>query len=231
MIGIGGAVQANFEEIEESLEDQTKAIKGAALISVVVGGVMIFVSLFGILSIILKNYKMVTAFAVMLSICLILEIAACCLAFALRGKIIEYLHHEVVKVVQTYSMEEDHVFDDIQQKFQCCAWNSTLDYEFAPLQEEAALIIEEIVPDVDQRRIPVVPDSCCLDIVEYCGMSLKHPVYDIGCVEVVSAKLKKAVFIVAMIVLGVMLVQLVTIIFACYTRRAFKMRAAKVGGA
>jgi len=229
LIGVGGAIQKNFKEVDESLEDQTKAIKGAALISVVVGAIMIFISLFGCFAIYKKNYQMVTAFAVLLGIMFILEVSACATAFALKEKIKAYLHHEVVKVVQKYDMEKKgHVFNDIQQNFQCCAWNSTEDYRFSPYQEQAQQMIKELNIPEDEIRDPAVPDSCCLDEVEYCGLSLVHPVYDVGCVDVISAKIRKAVQIVALIGVGVMLIQLLTIIFACYTRRTLKIRG-KVG--
>lgn len=229
LIGIGGAIQKNMKEVEETLGDQTKAISGTALISVIVGAVMILISLFGCFAIYKRNYKMVTAFAALLIIMFILEIAACATAFALKEKIKEYLHHEVVKVVQRYDMEmKGHIFNDIQQKFQCCAWNSTEDYRFSPYQEQAQQMIKELAIPEEEIRDPAVPDSCCLDEVEYCGLSLVHPVYDVGCVEIISAKVKSVVQVVALIGVGVMLVQLVTIIFACYTRRTLKIRG-KVG--
>jgi len=226
LVGVGGAIQKNFSQLDESLADHTKAIKSVALLTVIVGLFMAFISLFGMFAVVKKNYVLVLTFAVMLGLMFVLEISACATAFALRENIKKYLHKEVVKIVQNFDMnKQGHVFNKIQQNFECCGWYGHEDYNNTAFEEQALAMI--LIKEVESPRIEPVPDSCCLNWEYHCGLELGNPVFDVGCVEIVTKKVKGVFMVMALIGVGVMLVQLVTIIFASFTARVLKIRYKK----
>ncbi|XP_052756163.1 CD63 antigen-like [Galleria mellonella] len=151
IISVGTTIYAIYHDVSFFLDDH---FFSPAMFVIVIGIIMLFVSLFGCIGALKESTCLVNIFAVILSIVLILELAAAIAAYSLRAQISEMLHDKLTLTMPFYynNIEVQDSFDFIQSRMNCCGVNSYLDWgEVEPPTGVSGISIDNIT----------VPNSCC----------------------------------------------------------------------
>lgn len=183
---------------------------GAPILITAVGVLIFLVAFFGCCGAWKENYCMVTAFATLLCLIIIMEIASVVLGYLYRGKVTEVVSASLAEMISNYNTSKPEfraAVDKLQMKLRCCGINSTSDWR-------------SFSSDGDS-----VPDSCCIKMEKDCGqnnMSNSTVVYQTGC-QVAFIKLLKnnlMWIIVASIVIAIL--QILGVCFACMLMREIR---------
>ncbi|XP_059060694.1 CD63 antigen-like [Achroia grisella] len=151
IISVGTTIYAIYHDVAFFLYDN---FFSPAMLVIVIGIIMLFVSLFGCIGALKESTCMVNIFAVFLSIVLILELAAAIAAYSLRSQIGDMLDDKLTLSIPYY-YESDEVqdsFDFIQSRLNCCGVDSYLDWG----DVESPAGVSGI--KIDNMT---VPNSCC----------------------------------------------------------------------
>lgn len=220
LIGVGAAVEIMYREV---VSISSNAISVAPILLVIIGVLMLLIAFFGCCGAYKESYCMITCFSVLLTFIFILELAAVLSAYILRSNVEDYLSTSFTKIVTEYDNEKSNPFDAVQQNFKCCGSNGSSDYENSlTFQNQTEVLIKSHHIDSNATRKIPVPDSCCVDEKELCGLYKSNPVYNDGCVSKIESSVKKEVLIVGGVGLAVIFVQLTGIGFACLLMRSIK---------
>lgn len=154
IISVGTTIYAIYYDVSFFLNDN---FFSPATFVIVIGGIMLFVSLFGCIGALKESTLLVNIFAVTLSVVFILEIAAAITAYTLRGQVTEMLDEKLRDTMPYYyhDTEVQDAFDFIQSRLNCCGVDSYLDWH-------------DVVPPTGVPGISVanitVPNSCCAEV-------------------------------------------------------------------
>ncbi|KAM3961787.1 CD63 antigen [Aphomia sociella] len=151
IISIGTTIYAIYHDVSFFLEDN---FLSPAMFVIVIGIMMLFVSLFGCIGAMKESTCLVNIFAVILSIVLVLELAAAIAAYSLRSQISYMLNDKLTLTMPYYydNIEVQESFDYIQSRMNCCGVNTYLDWgEVDPPAGITGISIDNIT----------VPNSCC----------------------------------------------------------------------
>ncbi|XP_028264867.1 CD63 antigen [Parambassis ranga] len=180
---------------------------GAPIVIIVVGVVIFFVAFFGCCGAWKENYCMVTMFAVLLSVIIIVEIAAAIAAYVFRDKLSTIVQDSLTDMITNYKNGSDEFrksVDHLQEGLKCCGVNSSADWKSFSSDGKS------------------VPDSCCLNVTKDCGknaMGDAKKVHTEGCHDAVEAVLKQNVLWVIIAALVIAFLQITGIVFACLLMR------------
>ncbi|XP_046861314.1 CD151 antigen-like [Xenia sp. Carnegie-2017] len=147
----------------------------------------------------------------MMSLIVILEIASFIIALVYRMKLKDDLRGDMISSIEEYGKDDQEGitkgWDWMQQKFECCGVNDSLDW--ARYYEKAN----------GSHRI--VPDSCCVTEKKDCGNpyrnadhSIKHKIYNKGCFNELEDFLKYNLLTIGIIAAVLVVIELVAIILA-----------------
>jgi len=218
LIGVGAAVEILYREV---VSISSNAISVAPILMVVIGVMMLLIAFFGCCGAYKESYCMITCFAVMLTFIFILELAATLSAYILRNNIEEYLSESFNKTVENYDPSAGaSPYDFIQEKFQCCGNEGPSDYKKSPsFVHEALNIIHD--KNITAKDVPV-PDSCCVNKIENCGLKNETAIFNEGCLGKIETSVKEEILVVGGVGLAVIFIQLTGIGFACLLMRNIK---------
>ncbi|XP_068198734.1 CD63 antigen-like [Antennarius striatus] len=183
---------------------------GAPIVLIAVGVVIFFIAFFGCCGAWKENYCMVTMFAVLLSLVIIVEIAAAIAGYIFRNKLSVIVQDSLTEMISNYKNGTDefkNAVDKLQMDLKCCGVNSSADWR-------------NFMPNGDS-----VPDSCCIVETKGCGigtMTDAAKVHQEGCHDVVEELLKKNVLWVIVAALVIAFLQIMGIIFACCLMRGIR---------
>ncbi|XP_047451423.1 CD63 antigen [Mugil cephalus] len=183
---------------------------GAPIVITVVGVVIFFIAFFGCCGAWKESYCMVTTFAILLSLIIIVEIAAAITGYIYRNKISTVVQDSLTEMITNYKNATEEFresLDTLQQSLKCCGVNSSADWK-------------SFAPDGNS-----VPDSCCLNVTKDCGkdaMTDASKVYTEGCHDSLVELLKKNLLWVLVAVLIVAFLQIMGIVFACMLMRGIR---------
>merc|ERR1712002_671918 len=131
------------------------AASGAPIVLIVVGVVIFFIAFFGCCGAFKENYCMVTTFAILLSLVIIIEIAAAIAGYIYRNKISAVVQDSLTEIISNYNNSTDefrNTVDKLQKDLKCCGVNSSSDWRhFRPSGNS-------------------LPDSCCVNVTTNCGI-------------------------------------------------------------
>ncbi|XP_064155217.1 CD63 antigen [Anguilla rostrata] len=182
----------------------------APLAVIGVGVIIFFVAFFGCCGAWKENYCMVTTFAILVSVIIIIEIAAAIAGYIFRGKLNGILNTGLKDMISKYKNGTAEIrkgMDDLQQCLKCCGANSTADWiSFNPNGNS-------------------VPDSCCKNITKNCGLKNMHnktKVYQLGCRVALEEALKKNLLWVTVAALVIAFLQIMGVVFACLLMRGIR---------
>ncbi|RVE70930.1 hypothetical protein OJAV_G00069490 [Oryzias javanicus] len=196
--------------LHNTLKIKDVSMSGVPIVLIAVGALIFFIAFFGCCGAWKENYCMVTTFAVLLTLIIIIEIAAAIAGFVFRDKISTIVKDSLTDMIENYkngTKEFKASVDGIQEKWKCCGVNSSSDWSYL---------------DSDGNT---VPDSCCITKTNGCGkgnMKDASKVYQKGCHDVMENFLKKNIqwVIVAAIVIAVM--QIMGVVFSCLLMRSIR---------
>lgn len=207
LIVVGVLVQIT---LHNSFHIKDASASGAPILIIAVGVIIFLVAFFGCCGAWQENYCMVTAFAILLSLVIILEIAAVILGHLYRGKVVKVVQDSLADMIDNYNTSKPEfraAVDKLQMKLKCCGINSTADWRgFSPNGDS-------------------VPDSCCRTVKKGCGdgaMTNATIVYQTGC-QVAFVKLLNdnlTWIIVTAIIIAIL--QILGVCFACMLMKAIR---------
>ncbi|KAI4897337.1 hypothetical protein NFI96_015486 [Prochilodus magdalenae] len=177
----------------------TLVIKGASgsaapLVLIVVGVVIFFIAFFGCCGAWKENYCMVTMFAILLSVIIIVEIGTAIAAYVFRDKLTDVVDTGLRDMIKQYNNTEvKKGLDKIQTELKCCGAANSTDWE-------------NYQPDHVS-----VPDSCCKNISTNCGskaMNDGNKIYLEGCQPVIEKILRQNILWIAVAALVIAFIEL-----------------------
>ncbi|KAF4096520.1 CD63 antigen [Onychostoma macrolepis] len=187
----------------------TKGYSGSPLVLLVVGVVILFIAFFGCCGAWKENYCMVTTFAVILSLIIIVEIGAAIAGYVLRRNLTDVLNKAFDGMITGYNETDNReAIDAIQQQYKCCGGNSSDDW-------------------LKSKFIPTnsVPDTCCKNNTKNCGNGAIHDtnkIYTEGCQPILDKFLKQNILWLAVGALVIAFVQITGIVLSCILMRAIR---------
>lgn len=183
---------------------------GVPIVLIGVGVVIFFIAFFGCCGAWKENYCMITTFAILLSVIIIVEIAAAIAGYIFRNKISNVVQDSLTEMITKYnnsSAEFRKTVDKLQEDLKCCGVNSSSDWKnFKPNGNS-------------------VPDSCCVNVTINCGdktMTDAAKVHQEGCHDAVEALLKKNIQWVIVAALVIAFLQIMGIVFSCLLMRGIR---------
>lgn len=207
LIVVGIVVQIS---LHNSVMINDASASGAPIILIGVGVVIFFIAFFGCCGAWKENYCMVTMFAILLSLVILVEIAAAIAGYIYRNKVTAIVHDSLTDMIENYnnsSKEFRASVDKLQEDLKCCGVNSSSDWR-------------EFRPDGNS-----VPDSCCLNVTANCGrraMTDSSKVHVQGCSKAVEAVLQKNILWVIGAALVIAFLQIMGMMFACLLMRGIR---------
>ncbi|XP_038577996.1 CD63 antigen [Micropterus salmoides] len=206
LIVVGILVQV---ALHNTLVISDAATSAAPIVVIVVGVVIFFIAFFGCCGAWKENYCMVTMFAVLLTLIIIVEVAAAIAGYVFRNKLSAVVQDSLSEMMKHYNTTEEFkkAVDELQQEWKCCGVNSSSDWR-------------DFKPDGNS-----VPESCCVNVTANCGngaMTNPVKVYLKGCHDAVEALLKKNILWVIVAALVIAFLQIMGIVFACLLMRGIR---------
>ncbi|KAI5612129.1 CD63 antigen, partial [Silurus asotus] len=171
------------------------------IVIIVVGAVIFFIAFFGCCGAWKDNYCMVTTFAVLLSIIIIVEIGIAIAAYVYRNKLENLVEKGIKEAIKEYNKDQDikKELDISQQQFKCCGAVNSTDWA-------------GIMPNNS------VPDSCCKNVTKGCGVNAmfnSSKIYTEGCAKAVEALVKQNILWVGIAALVIAFIEILGVVFAC----------------
>ncbi|XP_010730344.1 CD63 antigen [Larimichthys crocea] len=207
LIVVGIMVQIG---LHKSFMINDASASGVPIVLIGVGVVIFFIAFFGCCGAWKENYCMITTFAVLLSLIIIIEIAAAIAGYIFRNKLSAVVQDSLTEMINKYNngtTEFKKAVDKLQEDMKCCGVNSSLDWK-------------HFKPEGNS-----VPDSCCKNVTANCGigtMTDAAMVYQKGCHDTVEAVLKKNIQWVIVAALVIAFLQIMGIVFACMLMRGIR---------
>ncbi|XP_029011880.1 CD63 antigen [Betta splendens] len=206
LIVVGVVVQVR---LNKSLMISDTSSSAVPILLIVVGVVIFFIAFFGCCGAWKENYCMVTMFAILLTLIIIVEIAAVITGYVFRNKISKVVQDSLSDMVTKYNTTSEvrKSLDEIQKSWKCCGVNSSADW---------------IGFRSDQNS---VPDSCCVNITTNCGighMKDSAIVNQQGCAVALEKILKDNIQWVIVAALIIAFLQIMGIVFACMLMRGIR---------
>ncbi|CAG9585756.1 unnamed protein product [Danaus chrysippus] len=149
IISVGTTIYAIYYDVSFFLDYQ---LFSPATFIIAIGVIMLFVSLFGCIGALKESTCLVNIFAVILSLVLVLEIAAAITAYTLRSQVSGMLDSNLRETLPYYysNPEVTDSFDFIQSRLNCCGIDSYLDWGDVKANRTG----------IDVKNV-TVPYSCC----------------------------------------------------------------------
>ncbi|XP_072181105.1 CD63 antigen-like isoform X2 [Diadema setosum] len=211
VLGIGIIVGGSLTlTVYQEYVDFTGDTGTAIPIALICIGVFIFLTgFFGCCGAIKENYCMLGAYAAIMVILLILELAAGIAGYVLRDDIDNLVDKNMKELMPKYNESEStqKLFDDMQTNLKCCGVNNYTNWL-----------------GWNQSQPNTVPESCCVQPGTGCN-NLGSPSFNIhtdGCYDSLKDLLITNIGIVAGVAIGIAVIEVFGIIFACCLMRAIK---------
>ncbi|XP_068996984.1 CD63 antigen [Embiotoca jacksoni] len=186
------------------------AASGVPIVIIAVGVVIFFIAFFGCCGAWKENYCMITMFAILLSLIIVVEIGAAIAGYFFRNKLSAIVHDSLTEMITNYkntTAEFRDSVDNLQKRLKCCGMNSSADWKgFAS----------------DGNT---VPDSCCLNVSTNCGkgaMTDPTKIHREGCRNALETLLKNNILWVIVAALVIASLQVMGIVFACGLMRGIR---------
>lgn len=204
IISVGTTIYAVYENFSHFLDP---SYFSPATVLIVVGILVFIIAFMGCCGALRESTCMVLVFAVLLSLVLIMELAAAVAAYALQDGIKDLLAGKINVTMYQYEKNEEAklAIDFMQSRLRCCGYNSYLDWNKIPFNNT----------HMD------VPDSCCAyladELTDRC-----YGKYQDGCINRLSIIVHRSALYIGTGAIAIALIQLTGIMFACMLGRAIR---------
>lgn len=181
----------------------------APVLMIIVGVIVFLVSFFGCCGAVKENHCMIITFSILLLLIFALELGAGIAGYMMRGEVSGMLQNRLNSTLQTYNTKEDvrRSWDIMQHDLQCCGMNGFTDWN-----------------QYAGYPINIAPDSCCNEIAAQakCDLNSLATVYTEGCMKKLQSAIENNAMILGGVGIGVALIQLIGVIFACCLARSIR---------
>lgn len=215
LIITGGVVQAKYKEYLDFLGHD---FFNTPILLIIVGCIIFFVTFFGCCGAVKENHCMTLTFSILLTLVLIVEIGAGIAAYTLRGELNSIIGTNMKNGLINYGKESaagvTGTWNIVQHELECCGAEEYKDWMNATFSKEK----------------DSVPDSCCKDDIEGCGKGVLNmsssdaaeKIHTTGCLQKLESLVAENVAAVGGVGVGIALIQIVGVVFACCLARSIK---------
>ncbi|XP_037035111.1 23 kDa integral membrane protein [Bradysia coprophila] len=208
----GALVLSDINEFNYFLEGRVTA---PPIVLIVTGAIIFLIASLGCYGAIRESPSMLYAFAFLLLIIFIVELAVGIAACVFKSDLQMMLQKSLQDSIERSSMDDIMAWDNVQQKLQCCGINGASDWQ-------------------DFSRNHTIRASCCrpnhIDGTKDCknGAALfQHRYYQDGCLPKLKSKIDSNAVVLIGVGLGLAFVQLLGIVLACWLASAIRRENAK----
>ncbi|XP_032669102.1 CD63 antigen-like isoform X1 [Odontomachus brunneus] len=179
----------------------------APVLMIIVGVIVFLVSFFGCCGAVKENHCMIITFSVLLLLIFVLELGAGITGYLMRGEISNMLENRMNSTMRQYDVDESirQSWDIMQHDLQCCGINGPTDWTQLGTVNN------------------IIPESCCKELPTQgkCDSNSIH-LYESGCMVRLEAAIESSALILGGVGVGVAIVQLIGVIFACCLARSIR---------
>ncbi|KAK5864223.1 hypothetical protein PBY51_001183 [Eleginops maclovinus] len=152
LVVLGVLIQVN---LHNSMVIKDPSASAVPIVVIIVGVIIFFIAFFGCCGAWKENHCMVTTFAILVFMIIVIEVAAAISGYVYREKLSVVVEDSLADMINNYKNSTDDfrlAVDTLQENSQCCGSNSSSDWKnFGP----------------DENS---VPDSCCVKVNKDCGV-------------------------------------------------------------
>lgn len=193
---------------------------GPPIVLIVAGSVVFLIAFLGCFGAIRESYKLLIAFAGLLIVIFVLELAAGIAAAVYKGDFEESLKKTLHASMANYtnSQVEKYAWDNLQMKFKCCGIDQPTDWQIPPALYPRACCYEDHDDDHSKR-----PDNEVMKSDSYCSRSdYGRYVYSKGCYQKLKDKIERNTKALIGVGIGIAFIQVVGIVLACWLAYTIK---------
>ncbi|CAL8250245.1 unnamed protein product [Arctogadus glacialis] len=206
LIVVGVLVQV---ALHKSLSISDATASAIPIILIVVGVVIFFIAFCGCCGAWKENYCMVTTFAVLLLLIILVEIGVAIAGYIFRGHIKGEVREGLNQLIAKYNTTDEikQTVDKMQEDLKCCGANNSSDWLYF---------------GADRKT---VPDSCCVNISKGCGVGELNDdlkVHVQGCHTAVEESLMKNLMWIVIAAVVIAIIQIMGIVFSCMLMKAIR---------
>ncbi|XP_043283337.1 CD63 antigen-like [Venturia canescens] len=203
-ISVGGVILGLYNGYSNFVDNWFFA---APVLMIIVGIIVFLVSFFGCCGAVKENHCMIITFSVLLLLIFALELGAGISGYMMRAEVGRMLQNRMNATMPLYKTDPDvqRSWDIMQHDLQCCGINSSSDWW------------------VSQYKEPNLPATCCTEIpaneqCDYNGIRVSND----GCMAKLKNTIEDKAVILGAVGIGIALVQLIGVIFACCLARSIR---------
>lgn len=195
----GAVVLSNVSDFDHFVSSD---LLGPPIVLIVAGVVVFIIAFLGCFGAIRESYNLLMAFAGLLIIIFIVEIAVGVTAAVYKGDFQVALKENLLKSIKEYSNEnnaEKIPWDNVQKKLKCCGVDGPTDWQ--------------------GQNIPL---SCCTEekqqeTIQYCSENgVGNYMYQRGCYEYLTIKIESNAKILVGVGIGIAFIEVIGIVLACW---------------
>ncbi|CAK9814642.1 CD63 antigen [Anthophora quadrimaculata] len=179
----------------------------APILMIIVGVIVFIVSFFGCCGAVKENHCMIITFSVFLLLIFALELGAGIAGYMMRGEVHDMVENRLNSTIGKYSTNSDirRSWDIMQHDLQCCGITGATDWSHVDFPENT------------------VPNSCCKEVPQgsTCDTNSIY-IYPSDCMSNLQSAIGHNALILGGVGIGISIVQLIGVIFACCLARSIR---------
>ncbi|XP_050445982.1 CD63 antigen-like [Cataglyphis hispanica] len=180
----------------------------APVLMIIVGVIVFLVSFFGCCGAVKENHCMIITFSVLLLLIFALELGAGITGYMMRGEVANMLENRLNGTMRQYKDNDDirRSWDIMQHDLQCCGMNGPVDWSRIGFEGSN------------------VPESCCKEISSQSNSCDANSIQvnGDGCMWKLQSAIENNAMILGGVGIGIALIQLIGVIFACCLARSIR---------
>ncbi|XP_029170963.1 CD63 antigen-like [Nylanderia fulva] len=204
-ISVGGVILVVYNGYSNFVDSWFFA---APVLMIIVGVIVFLVSFFGCCGAVKENHCMIITFSVLLLLIFALELGAGITGYMMRGEVANMLENRLNGTMRQYNINDDirRSWDIMQHDLQCCGMNGPADW-----------------PKINYVDHAIVPDSCCKEVPTQSKCDINSiSIQGDGCMMKLQSAIENNAMILGGVGIGVALIQLIGVIFACCLARSIR---------
>jgi len=174
----------------------------APILMIIVGGVVFIIAFLGCCGALKENSCMVLTFCILLVVIFLCEVGIGIAGYVKHGQLEGILETGFNKTMAEYSKNEE-AWDLVQKEMHCCGIKGPADYQ-------------QVFHNM------TLPNSCCIKFAPNSSVCTQQNAIQEGCMPIMLHFFESKSLILAGVGIGIALVQLIGVCYACCLYRAFR---------